>query len=330
MRSNHRSLAALAAAALVLAACDGTSGTPNDATPLAPEVTEAQVAELGAAALDGADESLGAFLDEVGGFMNLSNPTPCPTITTNFTNTPVPTYTALIQFGATPETLGGWPPAADDPCLKTRDGDRMRPVRMRDAAKVYLFGTLEKSATGTRDQDLERSETLTDLGFVATRGDFTDYHRAERDGTRSFSRTTSGIAASEALTTARTHKLGETTVSNTATSELQWTFTPDAGNVIQPGTLRPDGTITVEGSWSFEGQVLVRGEGSGPVVQDVDASFTVTTVTPLVFDAGCIGRPRDRIASGQLQFTRTRGDQTASFTLTWNGCGQEPVRAEVE
>jgi hypothetical protein len=328
MRSMHRSLSAVAAAALVLAACDGTSSTPNDDTPLTPEVTAAQVEELGAAAVDGADESLGAFLDEVGGFMNLTNPTPCPTITTNFTHTPVPTFSALIQFGATPETLGSWPPAADDPCLKTRDGDRMRPVHMRDAAKVYLYGSLEKQATGTRDQDLERSETLTDLGFVATRGDFTDFHRAERDGTRRFSRTTSGIAANEELVTTRSTKLGETTVSNTATSDLEWTFTPDAGNVIQPGTLRPDGTITVEGSWAFEGQVFVRGDGSGPVVRDVDAGYSVTTVTPLVFDAGCIGRPRERIAAGQLRFTRTRGDQSVSFTLTWNGCGQPPVKAE--
>jgi hypothetical protein len=307
----------------LLAACDGDSSSPDNtaATPAA------QVAELGAAAYEGADESLGAMLDEgSGGLLSLVNPSPCPLVTTSFTNSPVPTAQAIVQFGATPETLDAWPPADDDPCLKSRDGGMMRPVGMMDALEVYMFGRLETTVTGTRDADLERTETLTDLGYVSTRSDFSDHHRAERDGTRAFSRTTSGVTASEDLVTTRSRKLGELTVSNTATATLDWTFTPDAGSVIQPGTLRPDGTITVEGSWAFAGQVLVRQDGSGPVVQDVDVGYAVTTVAPLVYDAGCLGRPRERIASGQLKFTRTRGDQTVSFTLTWSGCGVAPVR----
>ncbi|HEX5632692.1 MAG TPA: hypothetical protein VFX50_05665 [Gemmatimonadales bacterium] len=307
----------------LLAACDGESSSPNgtSATPAA------QVAELGTAAYESADESLGAMLDEgTGGLLSVVNPSPCPLITTSFTNSPVPTATAVVQFGATPETLDAWPPAADDPCLMSRDRGMMRPAGMMDALEVYMYGRLEKTVTGTRDADLERSETLTDLGYVSTRSDFSDFHRAERDGTREFSRTASGVTASEALVTTRSRKLGETTVSSTATAALEWTFTPDAGSVIQPGTLRPDGTITVEGSWAFLGQVFVRQEDGGPVVQDVDVGFAVATVTPLVYDAGCPGRPRDRIASGQLAFTRTRGDQTVSFTLTWNGCGVAPVK----
>jgi hypothetical protein len=306
---------------VLAAACGGDDSSPDTDGPLA----TAQVAELGAAAYEGADESLGAMLDEVtGGFLSLTNPTPCPTITTSFTNTPVPTALATVQFGATPEALGAWPPAADDPCLKTR---LRGPAGMRDAASVYLFGALEKSAIGTRDADLERSETLTDLGYVATRGDFTNFHRAQRSGTRGFSRTTAGIAASEDLVTTRATTAGDQSVASTATAVLDWTFTPDAGNVIQPGTLRPDGTITVEGSWAFEGQVLVPRQGAAPEARDVDVRYAVTTVTPLVYDAGCIGRPRERIAAGQLRFTRTRGDEGASFTLTWNGCGVEPVKA---
>ena len=316
---------AVALPALVfVAACADSSSDPSNQPAAA-----AQVTELGTAAQEGADESLGAMLDDVsGGFAALSNPSPCPTITTSFTNAPVPTATALVQFGATPEALGAWPPAPDDPCLKTRENVWFRPTGMPDALQVYVFGRLEKSVAGSFDTGLEANETLTDLGYVATRGDFSDFHRAQRSGTRHFARTTTGVVASEDLVTSRSRRVGETTVTNAATATLDWTFTPDAGNVVQPGTLRPDGTITVEGAWAFTGQVFVRQEGGAPVVQDVDVGYAVTTVAPLVYDASCSGRPRDRIASGQLRFTRTRGDQTVSFTLTWNGCGQGPVRAE--
>jgi hypothetical protein len=325
-------------AALALVACSDSSTSPGT-TPTGSTVAQAQVQEVGNAVLDDADESLASVLDQVGGGMMGLNTSPCPTITSNFTNVPVPTYTATVQFGTLPEATTPWPPAADDPCLRTvtdrdwHDRDGMGGM-MGDGLtlKVYLFGKLEKSVTGTRDADFERSETATDLGWVRSVTDFADFVRMQRNGTRTFSRTAAGLQASEDMTTARERKLGDKDLKSTITGSLAWSFVPVDGATLVSRESRPSGNITVTGSHHFVGDVPVRDPDTGTIsVVSVDVTHAVSTNTPLLYDSSCTQYPpRRRIASGQLLFSRTDGTATKSFTITWSGCGQEPVKAEVQ
>jgi hypothetical protein len=303
-------------------------------------VAQAQVEEVGAAVLDDADESLASVLDQIGGgMMGFVNPSPCPSITSTFTNDPLPSYTARVQFGTLPEATTPWPPSADDPCLYTgeggwRDRDHMGGMGGDLTMKVYLFGQLEKLVSGTRDADFERSETATDLGWVRSVNDFTDFVRMQRNGTRRFSRTAAGVLASETMVTARQRKVGAEDLQSTITAELDWSFVPVEGGTLVSRGARPSGNITVTGSHRFVGEIPVRGtDGTdGTVtVADVDATHGVQTNTPLFYDSSCTQvMPRRRIASGQLLFSRTTGTTARSFTITWTGCGVEPVRAEVQ
>ena len=307
-------------AALVLAGCSDDNAGPVDAATGA-----AQVAELGMAAQESSDETLDALLEPLGGVslgVAALNPDPCPALTINATTEPVRSVTVTVEFGTTPEATTPWPPEASDPCL--RNGER-------EGGHVYLFGSLVASMTGTRTE-LERSETLNDLGARKTRNAFVDWHEWRRDGSRTFSRNGFALVASEELVTSRTHVEGGTETGGTVTTNLDWSFTPLGAAELVAERARPSGTIEVDGSWAFEGQLLVDtddDEATPKELVDVNVTHTVETVTPLEYDATCTEfRPRRRIKAGQLLFTRQRGDAAVSFTLTWSACGEEPVKAE--
>lgn len=304
-------------AALVLAGCgDDNAGPPDPAT------GAAQVAELGVAAQESSDETLDALLEPLAGVplgVAALNPDPCPALTINASTEPVRSVTVTVEFGTTPETTTPWPPDPSDPCLRNGEGD----------GQVYLFGSLVASMSGTRTE-LERSETLDDLGARKTRNGFVDWHEWRRDGSRSFARNGFALEASEALVTTRTRVEGDQQTGATVTTELEWSFTPLAGGEVEAERPRPSGTILVNGSWAFEGQLLVDTDDDPSTPKelvDVSVTHTVETVTPLEYDATCTEfRPRRRIKAGQLLFTRQRGDAAVSFTLTWSACGEEPVK----
>lgn len=311
-----------------LGACSGDNGGSGPGAAPTPEVMQARGAEVGAAVVEGIDETLGSMLqaESGSGFMASVvnpldvNPTPCPTINFTFTNSPVPTWTLTVQFGDTPEVLTPWPPAPDDPCLR---GSTERGLG-------YFFGRLEASRTGTRDSDLERSEKATTLGAIFSHNNFEDYLRLERDGERNFSRTTAGVAIDEDMTTTRTKKRGTETLGSEITSQLEFTFTPVEGQQLIPGEPRPSGTIVINKLWTFQGQVKVRTKDpdtNEPIVtiEDVNITKQVETLTPLQYDATCDAPPSRRIVAGQIRLTHVRGDRTSVVTITWTGCGQRPT-----
>ncbi len=321
MRWEMKSLAPAAlCGALVLAGCsDDNTGPPDPAT------GAAQVAELGLAAQESSDETLDALLDPLGGTMlnaSAANAVPCPAFSITATNDPVRSVTMTVEFGTAPEATTPWPPDPADPCLK--GGER--------EGQVYLFGSLVASMTGTRTE-LERSETLDDLGARKTRNGFVDWHEWRRDGTRSFSRNGFALDADEAMVTSRTRVEDGQETGSTVTTDLAWSFTPAEGGELQAEHARPSGTIVVNGSWAFAGQILVDTDDDRSTPKelvDLDVTHTVETVTPLEYDATCTEfRPRRRIKAGQLRFTRQRGDESVSFTLTWSACGAEPVKEAV-
>jgi len=322
------------AVGLLLAGCSDASTTPDGG---AGADGQAQVNEVSAAVLDDADESLASVLDQIGGGTMALNDAPCPAIAGSFTNDPAPSFTATVTFGTLPELTTPWPPAADDPCLRTGEpgwGDRDLPGGMSggDAVmKVYLFGRLQKTVTGTSDADFERSEAVTDLGWVRTASDFTDYVRMQRNGTRGFTRSATGLRAREDMVTARERKLRGRDLQSTITGSLEWSFVPVDGATLVSRASRPSGYITVTGTHHFDGDVPVRTATDDTIsIATVDVTHAVSTTVPLFYDSSCTSvPPRRRIASGQLLFTRTGGASARSFTVTWKGCGTEPVRAEV-
>ena len=310
--------------ALVLGACSDSNPAGSN-PPVTSAVGAAQVAEMGAAAIEGADETLSSMLETVsgGGFGAVVDGVPCPAVTIEATEVP-PSVVVTLQFGALPESIT-FPPAADDPCLKGGEHGR---------GQVYLFGKLVARRAGTRGSEFERSEELSDVGFVASEAaDFSTFWRGQRDGSRSFSRDAAGqLLASEDLTTTRKRKTETEEFGSTVTSQLEWSFTPVAGAALQEAHDRPSGSIVVTGNWHFVGQVRVeQGEEGNRTHElvDVDVTHSVKTNQPLEYDATCAGPARRRIKAGQLEFTRTSGDASRSFTLTWTACGEQPTKAEV-
>lgn len=313
---------------LALGACADSNPAANSG-PVSPAVGSAQVAEMGSAAIEGADETLSSMFDAVtdGGFGMFFEGGACPTVTVDTIETP-PSIVKTVQFGAVPET-GPFPPAADDPCLL--GGERL--------GQVYLFGKLVATRSGDRSSEFERREELSDVGFIASAvPDFSTFWRGQRAGSRSFSRDAAGkLLATEDLTTTRKRKTETDEYGNAVTSQLEWSFTPEEGAQLQEDHARPSGTIVVTGNWHFVGQVRVehrgehRADGSSATGElvDVDVTHAVKTNQPLEYDATCDGPARRRIKAGQLEFTRTSGDAARSFTLTWTACGVEPTKAEV-
>lgn len=324
MHLSRQSPLGLLGLALALGACSDSNPTGSN-PPVTPAVGSAQVAEMGSAASEGADETLSAMLETVsdGGFGAFVEGGPCPTVTIEATEVP-PSVVVTLQFGALPES-GPFPPAADDPCLKGGEHER---------GQVYLFGMLVARRAGAHGSEFERSEELNDVGFIASElADFSTFWRGQRDGSRSFSRDAAGkLLATEDLTTTRKRKTETEEFGNVVTSQLEWTFTPVPGEALQEEHDRPSGSIVVTGNWRFVGQVRVeQGEEGSRTHElvDVDVTHTVKTNQPLEYDATCAGPARRRIKAGQLEFTRTSGDASRSFTLTWTACGEQPTKAEV-
>ncbi len=322
MRLKTTACGAIVGFTVMLAACD-SSNTNGNNTPSDPAVSSAQVSEMSAAATEGADESLGSLLESVSsGFALDMNGASCPTITMVATTTP-PSIVTTVQFGGLPESVT-FPPADTDPCLFGGEHGH---------GKLYLFGRLVASASGTHESEFQRSEELDNVGFVATDSNFATFWRGQRDGTRSFSRDVAGVlTAAEDLTTTRSRKTDTDAYGNTVTSQLSWSFTPAAGTSMEEAHPRPSGEIQVTGSWSFKGKVNVwhgMGDARTHELVDVDVTASVKTNQPLEYDATCSGPPRRRIKSGQLEFARTNGDAASSFTLTWTACGVEPTQAAV-
>jgi hypothetical protein len=95
------------------------------------------------------------------------------------------------------------------------------------------------------------------------------------------------------------------------THNLQLNFTPTG--MLAQGQPLPSGTITSTGTLTF-----VRGGDS--------RTFTVTTPTPLQYDATCSGPRRSRIKSGEVRWTLPSG---AYVSVVWSACGTRPTRTFV-
>ena len=298
MRKRH--LGWMGLAALGLAACSGT--TTPDITSGGP--TSSQMTEIGLASSDELDASLSAMTltDELSpiGFAPAT-----------------PTMSGSVSLG--PDMLPMCATINPDPPIDS-DGDGIPDdaTITFDCHRTVHGGTF--SHTGdfriqdtNPDNAFDMNQTLTNIVWQFTDATGAQTFTATRNGTRSRSGTANGASLSEDLTIVRQRPgRPDATIHRAGTV----TFTPAEGATLAMHMPLPSGTFTVEGSQSWD-----RG--------DEHFSFTVTTVTPLAYNAGCT-LTHQRIEAGQLRFDATVNGHTGYLLLTWTSCGMPPTREWVE
>lgn len=150
-----------------------------------------------------------------------------------------------------------------------------------------------------------------DATLIALRSRFIDATRnVIYDVTRNGTRTLSG-SVSALLLTSNLQVVHTFAAKSDANLDEQWNvnYTPatplQINGPLNSGSLDIAGTLT----WSRGSEEL---------------ALTVTTPTPLQYDAGCIDTVQ-RIKSGELHAAGDFGDATGFVRVRWNGCGQEPT-----
>jgi hypothetical protein len=225
----------------------------------------------------------------------------------------------------TPSHIGPVGPTAPSGCA-TVDNQTDTDGDLAPDQAVYTFALPACSFTGFRGGSLEITGTITltdptpttaDLAVTATLADFqfkftnpdaTRTYTALRNGTRTLTGNAQGAALSNQVTVVRT---APGRLDATVTHNLLLTFTPATGQSLAFGQPLPDGTFTRTGTFTW-----TRGDAS--------RTFTVTTVTPLVWDSSC---STDRkIASGEIHATLSSGGY---IKTVWTGCGVDPTRSFV-
>jgi hypothetical protein len=95
-----------------------------------------------------------------------------------------------------------------------------------------------------------------------------------------------------------------------AAVDKQWTLNFTPSTPLQINAPLPSGTLDIAGTVDW-----IRGtEHFG---------MTITTPTPLQYDAGCTDTVQ-RITAGELRATGTFGEMNGFVRVTWGECGSEP------
>lgn len=96
------------------------------------------------------------------------------------------------------------------------------------------------------------------------------------------------------------------------TKELTLTFGADVNDAIEVDQPLPDGKVAVEGSWDW-------------VRSSEDWELTVSTLTPLQYDASC-DEPQ-RFTAGRVRLTGRIDGAEGHVDLEFEACGEEPARS---
>ena len=141
-----------------------------------------------------------------------------------------------------------------------------------------------------------------------TAPDATDSWSATRNGSRTLTATQSRLSLSNQVSIIRTFaRRGDATVAHNTLVE----FSPDAGATLVRGEPLPSGSLVKSGQVTFSRNGEVR-------------TFSVSTITPLRYDASCPTAPR--ITAGEVHYERSDGSYVK---VLWPGCGEAAVRTWV-
>jgi hypothetical protein len=147
--------------------------------------------------------------------------------------------------------------------------------------------------------------TLTGLRTRFTSADKKTIYDITRNGTRTLSGSVSSLVLSSDLQVIRTF-VGQPD----AAIDKQWTVTYTPAASLQINAPLPSGTLDISGAMNW-----TRGTE--------DFTLTVTTPTPLHYNAGCTDTVQ-RIDAGELDAAGTIEGVPGSVRVRWSGCGKEP------
>jgi hypothetical protein len=148
--------------------------------------------------------------------------------------------------------------------------------------------------------------TLTGLRSRFTSADNKVIYDVTRNGTRTLSGSTESLQLTEDVQVVRTF-VGHPD----ATIDKQWTVTFTPATQLQINAEVPSGSVTVTGTLDWS-----RG--------DEHVMMTLTTPTPLQYDAGCTTTVQ-RIKAGEIQAAGDFDGSNGFVRVRWNGCGEEPA-----
>jgi hypothetical protein len=147
--------------------------------------------------------------------------------------------------------------------------------------------------------------TLTGLRSRFTSADTKVIYDVTRNGTRTLSGSVSALLLTAELQVIRTFA-GHPD----AAIDKQWSLNFTPATPLQINAPLPSGTLDIAGTIDW-----TRGTEH--------FMLTVTTPTPLQYDAGCLDTVQ-RISAGIMQATGTFGDIEGLVRISWRGCGSEP------
>jgi hypothetical protein len=133
-----------------------------------------------------------------------------------------------------------------------------------------------------------------------------------RNGTRQLTATSSLANESNDMTTVFV-KAGAP--AGTLNNSLALSFTPSTGNTLAVGEPLPKGTLQANGTIGWTA-------ASAGTTAD---SFTVSTITPLVYDPSCGITSASPFDSGQLKVVIANGTVQTYAHITWTDCGTPVV-----
>jgi hypothetical protein len=211
---------------------------------------------------------------------------------------------------------------ADDPCVAPSsatetDGDGVPddasytftapPCRYTDVRGFTLdaVGQLRIVDPVPETPGFGANYTLTNLRFSLSADDSDQDYSVTRNGTISLTGDPAGLELATELQVLRSF-----TGLPDAAAEHQWTVGFDPENTLQINQPLPSGSMTVAGTagWS-------RG--------DENFSLTVTTATPLHYDASCEATGQ-RFDDGELRVSGTFDETPGFVRITWEDCGDDP------
>jgi hypothetical protein len=179
-----------------------------------------------------------------------------------------------------------------------------------------IFGVDSFAITGTLElmhpnpSVFAFSSQATNLEFAFTSSGVTSSET--RTGTRQLT-ATSGLANESNDMTTVFVKAGAP--AGTLNNSLALSFTPSSGNSLAVGKPLPGGSIQANGTIGWT-------SASAGATAD---SFTISTITPLVYDPTCATTSASRFDSGQLKVVIADGSVNTYAHITWTGCGAPVV-----
>ncbi|MGH7538729.1 MAG: hypothetical protein ACREMF_08850 [Gemmatimonadales bacterium] len=174
----------------------------------------------------------------------------------------------------------------------------------RNGDVLEITGSIQITDPSTTDRGYRVAFTDFQKEFIAAGGAF---HLWRVNGVRQILRSATAFSGIDHTTVDF-----ESSERGSARLVKDWTvsFEADAGQTFSEERHLPSGNLTINGS-------TTRTRG------DVTRQFSITTVTPLHFDASCNARPK--FTSGELVITRTGVERSGTIRVVFTGCGQEPI-----